>query len=199
MRAVLVFLLFPALAFGGSGEVTPFLAWHGGGELETSLGNRPDLEGRDAWGLTVTFDRGPGKKLDVLFSRQEAALLVEDLFRPPDNIRVSVDIEYLQVGGRYLFEPEARVRPYIGGTIGVTRFSAEEGGSDVRFSGAFGGGVDVGISDRVAFRLDGRWYVTLVDANAELTCAGGDCVGFAGGSGFGQLALSGGLVFSFGP
>lgn len=200
MRSVLRFVLalVPILVFGQSGEITPFASWHGGGEFETSLGRDPDLEGRDAWGLAVTLDRGRGRKLDVIFSRQEAALVVEDLFRPPDDILVGVDIEYLHVGGRYVFDPGARARPYIGGTIGLTRFSADEGGSDVRFSSAFGAGVDLGLTRRLALRLDGRWYVTFVDANAELTCAGGDCIGFGDASGFGQLALSAGVVVAFG-
>lgn len=201
MRSVLRFVLalVPILAFGQSGEITPFASWHGGGEFETSLGRDPDLEGRDAWGLAVTLDRGRGRKLDVIFSRQEAALVVEDLFRPPDDILVGVDIEYLHVGGRYVFDPGARARPYIGGTVGLTRFSADEGDSDVRFSSAFGAGVDLALTRRVGLRLDGRWYVTFVETNAELTCAGGDCVGFGDASGFGQLALSGGVVFAIGP
>lgn len=201
MRILLlaVLLLVPAAAFAQSGEITPFVSWLGGGDFETSLGQDPDLEGHDGWGIALTLDRGRGRKFDVIFSRQNAALVVEDLLRPPDDILVGLDIEYLHLGGRYVFHPESRVRPYLAGTIGLTRFSADEGDSDIRLSSALGAGVDLGLMKNTSIRFDGRWYVTFVDTTGELTCTGGNCIGFGDARGFDQLALSAGLVFTLGP
>lgn len=183
-----------ALAQGG--EITPFVAWQDGGAVAIS-NDSAGLNGAPAFGVFVTFDRGAGRKLDVVLSHQATEATAENIVFGSRTVDVS--ISYLHLGGRYFWRPQSRVNPYIAATVGGTYFSVD-GGNALRPSGAAGGGVDLALSERAAIRLDGRFWLTLVDPSTEIACQGGtdiSCVTFSDGSLMTQFALSAGVVFRF--
>jgi hypothetical protein len=72
-------------------------------------------------------------------------------------------------GGLQEFGGE-RVRPFLTGMLGLTRY-AGEGDSEVRFAMSAGGGVKLFPTRHLGLRLDGRLFATFVDANlAFLAC-----------------------------
>ncbi|MGZ7039111.1 MAG: outer membrane beta-barrel protein, partial [Thermoanaerobaculia bacterium] len=192
-----VSMLMACSALAQVPEVTPFVGYQGGGTI-TLNGLDTRLEQRPAYGVFVTFDRGPGRKLDLLVSHQQTRAARNDPFVEPLSSDVTVD--YFQIGGRYMFTPEERTDPYIAMTVGGTRVGTDSG-SGVFFSFAFGAGADVRLTRRTALRLDGRFHTTLIGSNAQLSCSGsggsGTCAGFESGSSFTQLTASAGLVIHF--
>ncbi|MGH9456674.1 MAG: hypothetical protein ACRD2J_03430 [Thermoanaerobaculia bacterium] len=176
-------------------EIAALAGVHGGAEFETSSGEDPELQDDTAFGLMVTLDRGRTRRLDVVYLRHDSALLVEDIFQTPDDTLVSLDIDYLHVGGRVLFRPGERAQPYLGGTVGLTRIAAEDE-TTIRASAAFGAGVDLWATDRIGFRLDGRWWVSFIDAGAEIFCSGG-CIAVGSANGFPQMTATAAIVFRF--
>src|SRR5438128_8753514 len=73
-------------AFAQFSELTPLVGYQQGGGYDSGM-----------FGLMGSFDRGRGRKLDLIVSHQKK-------------------VDYFQIGGRYLFHPEQRVDPYIGVT-----------------------------------------------------------------------------------
>lgn len=190
-------MLIACSALAQPSEVTPFVGYQGGGTI-TLNGLDTALEQRPAFGVFLTFDRGRGRKLDVLVSHQQTRAERHDPFEPPLFSDVTVD--YFQIGGRYVISPEERTAPYVAMTVGATRIGTDSG-SGVFFSFAFGAGADLRLTRRTALRLDGRFHTTLIGSNAQIQCSGsggsGTCAGFESGSSFTQLTASAGLVVHF--
>ena len=145
--------------------------------------------------MFVTFDRGRGRKLDVLVSHEQTRASRRDPSEEP--VATDVTIDYAQIGGRYIINPERRAAPYVAMTIGGTRLVIGSG-SALRFSYALGAGADVRLTSATSLRLDGRFYTTLVEAGAQIGCnSGGTCTGFGIGSALTQFTASAGLAVRF--
>ena len=69
-----------------------------------------------------------------------------------------------------------RVRPFLSGSVGLTRYGSP-GDDEIRFSAAGGGGVRLMPSRHVGVRLDGRIYAVFVDGHfGPAVCGGGACL-----------------------
>lgn len=198
-----ILLALAVLALGSPAqagtELTLFAATVGGDSLSSTFGSQAELDDSAAFGAMLSFDLQPHRRFDILVQRQNSALAIEDFERPPGAPLAELDIDYLHVGGRVLFRRDERFVPYIAGTLGVTRFGIDGEGSEIRPSIALGGGVDARLTPRLTLRFDGRWYGTAVDSDTALSCGADGCIGFAGGTGFNQLALFAGVAVRFGP
>lgn len=154
--------------------IAPLLGWQSGAHVKPSV----------APGLMLSQNRGRGRELDLFAAGQHTR-----------GGAASVDILYLQIGGRYVFDPDARTRPYVAATIGGTRLDVDRE-ETLAPSGALGAGADIQLSPRVALRLDGRVHTTLTNATTSLQCnSSGTCAGSTSGSSFSQFVASAGLVF----
>jgi hypothetical protein len=81
-------------------------------------------------------------------------------------------VEHWHGGGTYELGWGA-VRPFLAGSIGLTRFGSPAD-SEVRFSAAGGGGVKLMPSRHVGVRFDGRLYAVFVDGRlGTVVCSGG--------------------------
>lgn len=190
--ALLALLSIPSALFAQN-EIAVLAAVNSGGGVENEFGVDPELDSSSAFALMVGLDRGANRRLDLVYARQEGALEFDDLSRPPEDTRVGLDIEYLQVGGRVLFQERTRIVPYIAMTVGAARFTAEDD-SAIRAAGALGAGVDLVLARSVALRLDGRLYGTLTGGDVTVSTGGGEFVGIGSGNGFSQFAASAGVV-----
>jgi opacity protein-like surface antigen len=161
-----------AAAAESSFELTPFAAAVAGGSFESAVdGSDIDIGSSGAYG--VTFDLGaPGfdRHYQLYYSRQDTEL---------DGRAGSVDVEveYLHVGGILDF-PQERFVPYVVGTLGATRFSAQgpDYDDETRFSLALGGGFKFPLSEHLAVRIEGRGLLTFVESESVFFCesVGGD-------------------------
>jgi hypothetical protein len=190
---LLTTLVVPGLSAQIS-ELTPLVGWQTGGSVEVNQLSTP-VKASPVAGLTVSFDRGPGTKLDVLFVHQQSRAERHDPFEDPS--RVDVSVAYLHIGGRHLFQPGERIDPYAGGTIGITRLGVN-GAHTINPSFALAAGADLRLSRSIALRFDGRLHVTWINANLQVDCdSTGACGGTGSGGSLSQFTATTGLVFSF--
>lgn len=178
---LLVLLSLPSDSRGQTLEITPFGGYRvGGGFFAVPAGRVVDDDAAPSVGLIVNVDLGlatPGLKFEGLFSREEvrAEIRPDSLFAPRTVVRVEVD--QIQIGGIQEFG-QTRVRPFLSGLLGLTRYAAP-GDTEVRFSVGAGGGVKLFATRHLGIRLDARTYVTFVDVNSSGVCGGNGClIGF---------------------
>jgi hypothetical protein len=146
-------------------EITPFGGYRFGGDFfELITGEPVDLDGAPAFGVAVDVPiRDPhGYQIEGLFSHEEADLTVHrQPFGPATVAHVTVD--HWMGGGLQEFGG-ARVRPFLTGMLGLTRY-AGEGDSEIRFALSAGGGVKLFPTKHLGLRLDGRLFTTFVEAD----------------------------------
>ena len=137
---------------------------------------------------------------EVFYSSQSTS--VRPITTVPDEPAVDLDVEYLHIGGTYLFEGN-RVQPFIAATFGASRFSPKPGGfgSKTLLSGSFGGGWKISLAKNLALRIEARGYGTLIDDNNRLFCESSgsenSCLLILEGSLFTQWEARAGVTFRF--
>ena len=182
-------------------ELTPFVAYRGGGQFEQKDGLLEfDVQESNAWGLILNGRVKANTQWEVLYSSQSTR--IETTGAIPDEPDFDIDIDYLHVGGTYLFDGD-RVQPFIAATIGASRFGPQPSGfsSETFVSGSFGGGWKISLAKNLALRVEARGYATLVDDDSSLFCASSDagaaCLVVLEGSFFTQWETRAGLTFRF--
>jgi hypothetical protein len=185
LAVTLILTSLPATANESPGkfELTPFAAYRGGGDFEDLNGT---VEANTQW--------------EVLYASQSTSVDITGAI--PDESAFDLDVEYLHVGGTYLFDGD-RVRPFIAATIGASHFEPQPSGfgSETFVSGSIGGGWKISLGKTLALRVEARGYATLVDNDSRLFCessdAGGSCLLILEGSLFTQWETRAGLTFRF--
>jgi hypothetical protein len=156
-------------------EVAPFVGYRFGGDFfEIITGQALDLDGARSLGVAIDVPLSNGFQVEGLFTHQQANVSAPGGFFHPTTLwRMSVD--HWQGGGLQEFGG-GRLRPFLTGTLGLTRY-ATDGDSELRFALAGGGGVKVFPTPHVGLRLDGRVFATFVDAEGTLlACWPGSCL-----------------------
>jgi hypothetical protein len=193
----------PAIAQVSSGkfELTPFAAYRGGGTFEEQDGSAEfELSESNAWGLIINGKVQANTQWEVLYANQSTS--VNTFAATPDEAEVDIDVEYLHIGGTYLFDG-GRFQPFIAATIGASHFSPKPSGfgSKTLVSGSLGGGWKISLAKNLALRIEARGYATLVDDDNRLFCESsgseGSCLLILEGSFFTQWETRAGLTFRF--
>ncbi|MGE3888104.1 MAG: hypothetical protein AB7H81_16845 [Vicinamibacterales bacterium] len=179
-------------------EVTPFGGYRVGGSFAEVDGRTVvDDDGGPGVGVVVDAAFGSpmaGLKLEGVFSRERANLRVRGgPLDPPGHVRVEVD--YIQVGGVQELA-DGRVRPFLAGLLGLTRY-AVPGDTEVRFSVGVGTGAKFFATRNIGLRLDARGYLTIVDAGGAAVCGGFGCaIAYRANPAF-QADFTAGLIVAF--
>ena len=156
-------------------EIMPFAGYRFGGDLfELMAGQRVDTDGAPSAGVVVNVPLADGLQVEALFTQQNARFSV-----PAGPFLASTywkaTVAHAQVGGLQEFS-NGRVRPFLTGMLGLTRYAADRE-SEVRFTVGSGGGVKLFPTSHVGVRLDGRVHTTFVDADARVVaCTTGRCL-----------------------
>jgi opacity protein-like surface antigen len=190
-------LIFEVGAFGGLTAGGHFRLQGAAATADpSSVGGTISLVNHPA--LALTLDVGPddsSQQYELFYSREDAGL------RSSSGIRLAdVTVEYLHLGGTVSFPDATRIKPYIAGGLGVTRFTPSEGGrADARFSMSLGLGFRWPLTRRFSFRLEARGFVSVVDSDTASLCATGQnglsCGIHGSGHTFVQGEFLAGLVF----
>ena len=149
-------------------EITPIGGYRFGNDFFELLTRRPvDTDGGPAVGIVVDVPTSSLFQIEGLFSHQSATALVPSFpSGPPISWQMTVD--HWQGGGLQEYDiGRPHVRPFLTGTLGLTRYAAN-GDNEIRFTLGAGGGVKLFPSRHVGLRLDGRAYMTFADANITL-------------------------------
>jgi opacity protein-like surface antigen len=187
-----VSLVAAAPALAQQIEVTPFAGYQFGGELDEIGENTTtlDLEPSATWGLMLDFAITDFDQVELYYSSQGT-----DLDRGVDP-SVGVTIDTIQIGAIHQYAPRKPINPYIGLTLGATRFDIA-GESDTRFSGAVAGGVKMLVSDHLGFRFDGRFF-GISTGSGDIVCSEELCIGYPDTSIIWQYTVNAGVIIHFG-
>lgn len=173
-------------------EITPFVGYQFGGEL-TVIGDEIDtlkLDQGTSWGLMADFGVTALDQVEIYYSSQNTNLNGGTGSSP------SVTVDHFQIGAIHNYAPNRPVNPYIGLTLGGSRFEVA-GGSDTRFSGAVTGGVKMVVSDHLGFRFDGRFF-GISTGSDPITCSDELCIGYPDTSIIWQYTVNAGVIIHFG-
>jgi len=149
-------------------EIAPFAGYRFGGDFfELLTMQRLDIDGASSLGVVVDVPTSDDFQIEALFTHQSAHTLVPTVpAGAPVSWRFSVD--HWQGGGLQEYDiGRPKVRPFLTGTVGLTRY-ATGADSEIRFTVAAGGGVKLFPSRHVGVRLDGRLFMTFADASLSL-------------------------------
>ena len=188
-------LLSSGLHAQGMFEISPFYGYRWGGDFETPGGQKLDLEGDRAYGLSLDYSPNAGAdvKLELLWSRQESGV---DLHELGGANRLRVTVDEFQIGG-VLETAYGQLHPYITGLMGASLFGPQGSDSEVRFSLSIGGGVKFFLFRNLALRAHVRGYCTIVESDSAFISTGGVTVARFSGSSLWQGEVSGGITLAF--
>lgn len=173
-------------------EITPFVGFQFEGELE-ELGDDSvtrELEQGSAWGLMLDVSVTGSDLVELYYSTQDTEL------NRGTAPAVKTTVDYLQVGAIHEYAPRKPVRPYVGLTLGATRFEVA-GDSDTRFSAGITLGAKMIVSDHLGFRFDGRVFGTSTGSGA-IGCSDDVCFGYPDDSVIWQYTVNAGVIVHFG-
>ena len=184
----------------GPASLTLFGGQGFGGTFETDAGIDIELDDDVSLGFIFDYDQNRDTQWEVIYLRHDTMAETQDVFasRP----LVNTEIQYFQGGGTYRGGRE-KVRPYLAGTLGLTRIdpSGANTESDTFWSISIGGGVQFEASERLGFRLEGRVFGTAVTSNSAIFCgsspAGGQCLVRLEGDMLWQSHVFAGVTFRF--
>jgi hypothetical protein len=166
--AVIALGVTPAHAQGI--EAAPFVGYRFGGDFfELVTGRAVDTDGAPAIGLSFDVPLPDGFHLEGLFTHQNAHLVTTNLVGERLEWNVAVDH---WLGGAIQELSAGRVRPFVSGLVGLTRFGVPAD-DEWRFVAGGGGGVKLLPTRHVGIRLDGRLFATFVDVDARAAACGG--------------------------
>jgi len=193
-------VLVPGEAGAGWGlEITPYSGYAIGGSFEdNTTGARLDVREGGIFGLALDLSDSPETQYELFYGFQRTrvtgggTLGGDPLF--------DLDIHYLHLGGTYMFSRD-KVRPYVVGGLGATRFVPHGSGMDPKtcFSLSLGVGAKIPIAGHVDLRIEGRGLLTVLPDSTEVFCVSSDgaaCRVSVTGDVFGQLLLLAGITFS---
>ena len=188
----------------GRFELTPFASYLMGGDFKEQDGDLEfDLESAGAFGFTLNGPAGrswPDGQWELLYTHQGTEVDTRGTFG--GSSLVDIDVDYVQFGGIYLFEGES-VKPFIGMTLGFSRFDPQPGefGAEEFFAASLGGGVKLNAKGRVGVRLEGRVYTSFIDSNSSIFCesdfGAANCLIVVDSSMLVQWEARAGVVFRF--
>ena len=152
----------------GGVELTPYVAYRFGGEIDTDRdpffrdrGGDTDVEEGEAFGLILDVPLRDRFMLELLVSHQETeAEIDEGLFEESRGLG-DVSVTYGHVGILYGW-PLGHAEPFVVGSLGGTLVDPDFPGSDeeTRFSVGFGGGVKLWLAEHVGLRVEARGFWT---------------------------------------
>lgn len=205
LRAVLLLAASTSVAHGQTLEITPVAGLRfGGGNVNTSVqgdfepGANFELDDTASFGIHVGYPVGEGE-IELLYARQQTRLQSAEPFAGLPVFDLTVDI--WQLGGNYFFlDEDARLRPYVGVGLGLTRLVPEPSGwsDETRFSASFGAGAKLWLGGHFGLRAEARGFFTVFGTDNESFCSSTGSCGFVGTSQLmSQVDLRAGLILRF--
>lgn len=172
--SAIVIVMLPGPAGAQTVSVSPAVGYRFGGDLYEELtATQLDLDGAPSVGVVLDVFTGRDVAVTFLYSHQEAVVDVPRATGPPARTVIAVDHWH---GGSTQDFDYGRVRPFVDGSLGLTRFYGG-GDSETRFSLGGGGGVKLLATRNLGVRLDGRVYAVFVDGDDSTTiCSPGVCI-----------------------
>jgi opacity protein-like surface antigen len=179
-------------------EVTPSVGYRAGQNFAIDGSDQNgNIQDHGSYAIAISH-RIEDFRFELFYSRQPTRI---DSSAASDSR--DLDIEYLHFGASTISDSR-RLKPYLLGAIGITRFSLDTEGVDddaTRFSLSIATGLEMPLRERLDLRLEGRGYLTSFTSDSSIFCgskaAGGGCALQRSGSAFLQFEVLVGVAFSF--
>jgi opacity protein-like surface antigen len=179
-------------------EVSPFIGYRVGGSFRLiGAGQHVELDDHGSFALALDAHADESTQYELFYGRQSTVLRGDAL------VPVSIKVEYLHIGGTVALDEAQRVKPYLAGGLGITRFNPDPalGHEDTRFSVSLALGLRVPVSRHFSLRLEGRGLLTPVNTDSALFCrsdqSGALCQVRVRGSSFFQFDFLAGAAYAF--
>src|ERR1700730_2204581 len=179
-------------------EVSPFIGYRVGGSFKLiGAGEHVELDDHGSFALALDARADESTQYELFYGRQSTVL------RGAALAPVSIEVEYLHIGGTVALDEAQRMKPYLAGGIGVTRFSPDPalGHEDTHFSVSLAFGLRVPVSSHFSLRLEGRGLLTPVNTDSAFFCrsdqSGSLCQVRVRGSSFFQFDFLAGAAYAF--
>jgi len=194
--------VFPILALchaspANAVEVSPYSGHrYGGSFMDSNTSAEFEVADAAAYGLALDFDLETDKQFEVLLSRQNTYLSTAGTFT--GNPLFDLTIDYYHIGGIYMMPGSERVRPFLSGTLGLTRMAPKRTDltTENRLSISLGTGAKIFFGKNFGLRFDVRAIYTALNADAEIFCSGG-CAIKVYSNGFVQTETCAALMLRF--
>src|SRR5262249_31738416 len=139
----------------------------GGSFTLSDTGQHVDLDDHSSFGVALDLSADATTQYELFYGRQSTVMRGGSGFA-----QTKIDIDYLHIGGTAILDDQWRVKPYILGTLGATRFNPDSalGRESTHFSLSLGAGLRVPFNQHFSLRLEARGFVTLVNENTAFFC-----------------------------
>jgi len=191
----LVVALAPSAGLAQRVEISPFGGFQFGGDLNVDGGDLNIPLGGN-YGILVDVTFASNGQIELIYNRQATKLEQEGSGTPLFDLAV----HNVHIGALYRF-PATQVSPFVTVSGGVTRLEPSGDREAASYaSGSFGGGLKKFITPNFGFRVQSRFWFTLVRSNDNAFCAPPAAGGCLVGQNAGLLVqgnLTGGLIVAF--
>ncbi len=197
-----VMLLIAAMGYATAAQavdIAPFVAQRFGGSMdinESGSVSGLELDDESSFGLVLDFDLDWQRKIEVYLSRENTQIQASQPFAGVSLFDLTVD--YYHIGGLFYPTEDERFRPFVSGTLGLTRMDPQEAGLTTEnfFSLALGGGATLSLTRNLGLRFDVRAIYTAINTGSAIFCSGG-CVVSVSSEGFWQTEIGTSFVLHF--
>lgn len=169
-------LLLAAPVPGATFELTPLVGFRIGGSFqdETS-GQDLELDEAATYGFLLGFPLDDQSVVEVELVHYRTELESGDLFSSEPLFEL--DVDSIMAGGRYQYD-DHKVKGFVAGGLGLTRFSPRSAGFDDEFAAvlSIGGGALIPLGEHFVVRLEGRGVGTFMIDRTEVFCNEAACV-----------------------
>lgn len=178
-----VCLILPSFAaFGQNGngshttyDIGIFSGFRSGGNFEDAVtGETLDLDEGTSGGVVVRIAQSSRTFVEILYTEQSTRTQAGGLLM--GDPLFDMNVRYLHIGGIYELN-DALNRPYVMGSVGLTRFEPQGAllESETRFSLGLGAGYLFPVTRSSNLRLEARAIGTAFNSSGELFCTNGRC------------------------
>jgi opacity protein-like surface antigen len=183
-------------------QLTPFVGYRLGGTFtDKDTDEEYKLENNPSAGLIINFPSKGNTEWEIYYSKQATEVRASGFVAGENTL--DMDVQYLMLGGTYLFDRSNQALPYFVATVGMAHM--DPGGvntqADTFFAFSAGGGWKYFPDKRIGLRLDGRFIGTFINSNSSIFCQSGQsgsaCVINTSGDILYQFELQAGVVFRF--
>ena len=177
--------------------ITPIAGYQFGGGFSGEEGEI-NIPAGFMYGAALDVWVRPEAQAEFMYTRQETSFEFDPAGVAPGIDLGDLTIHEFQLGGTTDLGA-GHIRPYALGTLGVTWFEPANSAYDgeTRFSSTLGAGLRAPVSERIGFRVEGRWIINFFNSSGSIFCSDGGCLVNFSGDFVSQGSLSGGLSIGF--
>lgn len=196
MLAALTLSAGIAEAQRGKVEITPFVGYRWGGGMSTISGVKEFSTDDDlSYGVSLDFGVQRSSEVNLYWARYSGdwnATFVNGTQATGGPI----NYDNIQINGTWFAGNSMLTRPYFSAGLGASILSSKNTDTHGFFAVNLGAGIKKQLGDKLALRIDGRWFPTWITTGSGIWCDYYYCYTVGTGEYYDQFQLSGALSYA---